>query len=221
MLFVWIALAVASAEPTVAARIQRGHAAFQSLDYDVAALEFSLAARDPKATESERLEANLWAGAAFRVVGNDTDARLHFLYVLRRDSHYVLPAELPPKITDFFALVREEVLVAEASSTPSVASTGASPLPVFTAAAGGALLVLGTTALVIAAGPFFEHGSARRELLQAASEGTDGTDAADRQAAARESWESWGRPVAAAGGVALGVGMVATSVGVAWWVSDP
>jgi hypothetical protein len=226
MMPLWIPVVIAVAEPTVAERIARGRAACDALEFDVAALELGLAARDSRATEAERLEANLWAGAAHRVLGQDTDARLHFLYVLRREPGRPAPADFAPKIADFYALVREEVTMSTTSPAPASAPPEPPPptgpgLPAIGAVGGSALVLVGSAAVVVGAGPWFAHDAARTALLQAAQEGSDGTEAANRQAAARESWESWGGPLVVGGAIAAALGVVAAGVGGALWVGGP
>lgn len=213
---------LAAAEPTVAERLARGRASFDALDFDEAALELGFAARDPRATEDELLEANLWAGAAHVVLGNDTVARLHFLHVLRRRPDYAVPESFAPKIKNFVALVRDEVVApAPTADSPTVAGPGSSPLPALTTAVGGAFLLVGGGSVLVGSGPFFAHEAARKSLLEAAATNADGTDAADRQASARAAWGSWGAPLVIAGVISLGVGAVAAALGGVWWAGSP
>jgi hypothetical protein len=213
-------LFVAATEPAAGERITRGRAAYDALDFDVAAIEFSLAARDSLASDEERLEANLWAGAAHRVLGHDTDARLHFIYVLRRAPEHQPPAEFAPKIADFYALVREEIETAPrpaAIAPPPVPP----PLPALATLGSSALFAGGAVAVVFGAQPFFAHDDARTRLLQAAANGDDGSSAADAQVAARTAWESWGGPLVVGGAAAMAVGGVGAVLGGLWWAGEP
>ena len=217
--------------PSVAERIARARQALDNLEYESAALELTLAASDPRATDTERVEANLLAGVAERVLGRDTDARLHFLYVLRRAPDTRLPDDVGPKILAFFELVREEV---RGDSAPAAAPHGETPAPATTLAAtppaggglaaapvlvsGGVLAaVIGAGLLVVGAQPWFAHAQARAAVAAAAASGEPAVDAADAQAAARADWEGWGVAVAVGGsiGVALGVAISGTG-GVLW-----
>ncbi len=102
-------------------QLAAGQAAFEALEYEAAAFEFMSVMIDPVATEEQRLQAHLGAGIANRVLGKDTDARLNFLYVLKRRPTYTLPPETPPKVQFLFEAVRQEV-VGEAAPKPAVAS---------------------------------------------------------------------------------------------------
>jgi hypothetical protein len=84
-------------------------AAEADLDYQRAKilLEGVLNATDLPARE--RLEAHFLAGQIERVLGNDTEARLHFLAVLTADPEWQLADDTPPKIRTFFEMVRAEV----------------------------------------------------------------------------------------------------------------
>jgi len=63
----------------------------------------------PGVSDAALLEGHFLAGAIERVLENDTAARLHFLSVLQRQPDYPLAEDTPPKVRNFFELVREEV----------------------------------------------------------------------------------------------------------------
>jgi hypothetical protein len=107
------ALAQDAGVPTVGERLTRARAAEANLEYQVAADELLAVISDPQATPPELLEANLRAGIVQRVLGNDVEARLHFVYVFQRMPDAELPAGQPPKIAAFFELVRQEVIGAQ------------------------------------------------------------------------------------------------------------
>lgn len=104
-----LVVSVAAAAPSVEQRLANAQAELEELEYEQAAYELSVALSDPRMTDDQRFRANLMAGIANRIIGRDVDARLNFLYVLRRDPDVKLPASAPPKIRTFFDLVREEV----------------------------------------------------------------------------------------------------------------
>ncbi len=209
----------------VADRIARARSALDSLEYEAAALDLSLAAADARATVQERLEANLWAGVAQRVLGHDTDARLHFLYVLRRMPDATLPDDVGPRVLSLFELVREEVRGEARAAPPPAAAEPARPLDAPPIApmllGGGALLaVVGGGLAVLGAQPWVAHATARDQLARAAATGAEAVEAADAQAAARADWQSWGAPLAAGGGAGAALGLVLAVVGGAWWAGE-
>lgn len=80
-----------------------------ALEYETAAEELTIAAIDAGASDDERVEANLYAGMAHRILNRDVDAKLNFVYVLKHRPKTQLPAGTSPKIRNFFELVRQEV----------------------------------------------------------------------------------------------------------------
>src|ERR1043166_4960981 len=110
---------VASAEPTPAELIERGRHELDNLDYDAAALDLTMASGDARATKDERITAHLYAGIAQRVLGHDTEARLHFLYVQRHAPDVKLPDGTPPKIQSFWDLVHSEIAGDEEPPPPA------------------------------------------------------------------------------------------------------
>lgn len=60
-------------------------------------------------SDRERLEAHFLAGQIERILGNETEARLHFLTVLTTQPGWTLSPDAPPKVRTFFELVRAEV----------------------------------------------------------------------------------------------------------------
>jgi hypothetical protein len=88
---------------------ERARFAEGDLDYDRAADLWLEVIGNPETSDTLRFEANLSAGAIERIRGNDTEARFHFQYVLRQDPEFRLPDDTPPKVRNFFELVRQEV----------------------------------------------------------------------------------------------------------------
>jgi len=115
----WLLMLSASPETHLTA----GRDAYEALEYEAASFEFMSVTIDPAATEDQRLQAHLGAGMANRIIGRDTDARLNFLYVLKRRPDHALPADAPPKVLFLFEAVRQEVL----SSAPLPSSTSTAP----------------------------------------------------------------------------------------------
>ena len=93
----------------VADRIARGRAAMENLEFETAAEELTIAAIDSGASDDERIEANLYAGIANRILGNDVEAKLNFVYVLKNQPNVQLPDSTTPKVRNFFELIRQEV----------------------------------------------------------------------------------------------------------------
>ncbi len=126
VLLVVSALAAAPSD-LAQAQLDRGRAAIAELEYGVAAEEFMAVATDPNATDAQRLEANLQAGVVQRILGNNVESRMHFLYVFKRAPDAALPGEQPPKVQGFFELVREEA--AALNRAPVVIPAKAEPAP--------------------------------------------------------------------------------------------
>lgn len=235
------ALLIAADAPTPAERIASGIAAFDALEYEAAAVELSLAADDARATEDERVRAQLYAGMCNRVLGRDTDARLNFIYVLKRAPHTELPPDVPPKIRSFFALVREELGISSTATAspgagatpapvdappppPATRSPDASPAPgdaaapttaaFATAGVGGAVAVAGVIAAIVGGESWLAHESAVAGLEGAAATGGDGAALQLRQREARVRWESWGALLTSVGVGAVVAGVAAAAAGV-------
>lgn len=99
----------AAAPMTPRERLDRAAVLEGELEYGIAADELLNVMTDPRSTEEELIDANFFAGVIQRILGNDTQARLHFLYALKRRPSLELPKRYPPKIQTFFLLVREEI----------------------------------------------------------------------------------------------------------------
>jgi hypothetical protein len=141
------ALALALAAPAEQ-HLGKGQQLLADLDYEAAAYELMLAATDPAADDATRLQANLLAGIAHRVIGKDTDARLNFRYVLLRAPQTQLPPDTGPKVALYFESVRQEI-DAERATTPAPASAPApAPAPAPPPAA-PALTIVAVTALAL------------------------------------------------------------------------
>ena len=81
----------------------------ENLEFETAAEELTIAAIDSGASDDERIEANLYAGIANRILGNDVEAKLNFVYVLKNQPNVQLPDSTTPKVRNFFELIRQEV----------------------------------------------------------------------------------------------------------------
>lgn len=114
-------LLFAAAPQTPGAHLERAQAFENDLEYERAADELLIVITSPDATEEQLIEANLLAGIVKRVLGNNTEARLHFLYVLKRRPETTLDSSRSPKIRTFFDLVREEVGASEVNDAPPLA----------------------------------------------------------------------------------------------------
>jgi hypothetical protein len=137
-------------------------AAEADLDYQRAKILLEGVLNTPDLPERERLEAHFLAGQIERVLGNDTEARLHFLAVLTAEPQWTLADDTPPKIRTFFEMVRAEVKdvrrVQEkpAPTTPPAVPTATPPGPpvasgppllgVVVTAGGAALIAVGVSA---------------------------------------------------------------------------
>jgi hypothetical protein len=109
---------------------------------------------------------------------------------------------------------KEEPKIVEAPP-PAPPPTTEVPWGLVSVGAGAASLIAGGALVGVGAMPFFDHASAREALASAEANGTiDGVDALyARQIAARESWESWGRPTTVTGVVLGSAGIVAAAAG--------
>lgn len=104
-------------------------------------------------SETESLEAHYLAGQIERILGNDTEARLHFMSVLNKQPEWPLAAETPPKVRTFFELVREEVKerrraeeankIEAKAPVPAPAPKGPPVLGIAVAGGGAAVMVVG------------------------------------------------------------------------------
>jgi hypothetical protein len=110
-----------AAAPDHAALVEQALEAEAALEYGTAAVHWESAVQMAP-DEATKIEDHLRAGIARRIVGDDAMARLHFIYVLRRQPARTLDADQPPRILDFFELVRDEV-------RPAPAPTPAPPGP--------------------------------------------------------------------------------------------
>jgi len=145
---------------TPAQDLAEARAAEADLDYQRAKILLVGLLDRKDMSDRERLEAHYLAGQIERILGNDTEARLHFLTVLSTQPEWTLAPDTPPKVRTFFELVRAEVkerrraeeeaerrrLEAEkATPTPTPTPPAAGPPLVGTIVAGGgaALMAVG------------------------------------------------------------------------------
>lgn len=108
--FLVLSAALLAPDPAAQAQLERGHAAVRELEYEAAAEEFMGVATSTNASDEQKLEANLHAGIAHRILGNNVEAKLHFMYVLTRVPDTPLPQGQPPKVTGFYELIRDEAV---------------------------------------------------------------------------------------------------------------
>jgi hypothetical protein len=153
-MLVLLALAIAVASPAEQ-HFAKGKQLLADLDYEAAAYELMLAATDASADDATRLQANLYAGIAHRVIGKDSDARLNFRYVLLRAPSTRLPPDTSPKVSLYFDSVRQEI-EAERAAAPApppgpsaAASTGPIVAPAAAQTSMAPLTIAGVTALAL------------------------------------------------------------------------
>ncbi len=126
----FVLISAASApDSAVQTQLNRGKAAIAELEYEVAAEELMAVATAPAATEAEKVEANLLAGVVHRILGNNVEAKLHFMYVLTREPKTQLPPGQPPKVTGFYELVREEAINLNALRNANRPAPAPAPAP--------------------------------------------------------------------------------------------
>lgn len=94
---------------TPAQDLAEARAAEADLDYQRAKILLVGLLDRKDMSDREQLEAHYLAGQIERILGNDTEARLHFLKVLSNQPEWLLPPDTPPKVRTFFELVRREV----------------------------------------------------------------------------------------------------------------
>jgi hypothetical protein len=94
---------------TPAQDLADARAAEADLDYQRARILLAGLLDRTDTSARERLEAHYLAGQIERILGNDTEARLHFLMVLSTQPDWTLAPDTPPKVRTFFELVRAEV----------------------------------------------------------------------------------------------------------------
>ena len=177
MLFAVLAAAAISTTPAVL--LENARNAERELEYQQAKHTLVELFAAPGVSEQDLIEGHLLAGGIERVLENDTEARLHFLYVLRRRPDYVLPDESPPKVRNFFELVREEVRSELKKAEPVKPAEVAPPVvketsllgPVVAgvggvvAASGVVAAMMGESAFAEAARPFEEREAGRNLAL--------------------------------------------------------
>ena len=144
---------------TPAQDLSEARAAEADLDYQRAKILLVGLLDRRDLSEQEQLESHFLAGQIERILGNDTEARLHFFSVLSKKPDWALAPETPPKVRTFFELVREEVKErqrAEEAKKPIVVEAPPPPAPppapivgTVVAGSGGAVLVAGVAAGVV------------------------------------------------------------------------
>ena len=93
----------------VQANIDRARAAYRDLEYMQCVELLAEVTSDVSATDAQLHQAHLLAGVTDVILERHVQARLHFVWVLKRRPDTSLPGHFPPKIRSFFQLVREEV----------------------------------------------------------------------------------------------------------------
>ncbi|MDP2341647.1 MAG: hypothetical protein Q8O67_11875 [Deltaproteobacteria bacterium] len=182
MLFALATALVIGATPAVpvdSSLLERARNAERELEYQQAKLMLVELFAAPGVTEPELIEGHLLAGSIERVLENDTEARLHFLYVLRRKPDHVLADDVPPKVRNFFELVREEVRAEIKAKEPVKVDVVEPPKPKepsllgpvvagvggLVAASGVVAAMMGETQFAEAARPFDEREAGRNLAL--------------------------------------------------------
>ncbi len=162
----------------VAEEIASAKAAEEELDYQRAKklLDGLLSRSDLLA--AERLEVLFLAGVVARTLGNNDDARAHFIALFEKNIDYPAPKATAPKVTTFYEVVRDEVRDQQAKAatppdiveqTPPPPSEGP-PITAIVAGSGAALFVVGGVAGVVGEAMFadasapFEGRSTGRTL---------------------------------------------------------
>jgi hypothetical protein len=99
---------------------QKAEQAYQDMEYTLANTILLGIIATPTATPEERVKTHLLNGTILRIMGNDVEARLSFVYILRKNPEAQLPAETAPKVRNFFELVRQEILATGAAAGGSI-----------------------------------------------------------------------------------------------------
>lgn len=108
-MFCALALTTLLLSATPAQDLAEARAAEAELDYQRAKILLVGLLDRTDMSDRERLESHFLAGQIERILGNDTEARLHFLAVLSKQPEWTLGPDTPPKVRTFFELVRSEV----------------------------------------------------------------------------------------------------------------
>lgn len=194
-----VAAQAAAREPAVL--LHKAEALVESLDYVEAREVLQELVADPKATHEQLVAGHMLAGEVDRVLERDVDARMHFYWVLSRNPEATLPPDKPPKVTAFFALVRDEVRATRVAA-PSVGPVEPAPPPPPKSAL--PLVVTGGGALVLVAGGI---GAAVFELQY----GNTANGYGDRQQAQVLGIASW---------IVAAVGAIGAGAGALWWLME-
>jgi len=94
---------------TPALELAEARAAEADLDYARARTLIAGLLNRTDISDRERLEAHYLSGQIERILGNDAEARRHFLLVLSTQPEWSLAPDTPPKVRTFFEVVRAEV----------------------------------------------------------------------------------------------------------------
>jgi hypothetical protein len=94
---------------TPAADLAEARAAEADLDYPRARTLIVGLLNRTDISDRELLEAHYLSGQIERILGNDIEARRHFLIVLSTQPEWSLAPDTPPKVRTFFEVVRTEV----------------------------------------------------------------------------------------------------------------
>jgi hypothetical protein len=107
---------------TPEAQLTRARQAMEELEYEQARDILVAVISAPETSQETLLQAHLLNGVVHRVLGNDVEARLSFLFVLERRPEIDLPPDLPPKVITFFELIRDEARPAARAARLSIKS---------------------------------------------------------------------------------------------------
>jgi hypothetical protein len=83
---------------------------------------------------------------------------------------------------------------------------------------GGGLVALGGVAAGLGLQPWFEHAATKDAIAAAERRLADASGLQAQQGRARAAWESWGQALTVAGGIGVGLGVLAVGAGVGWAV---
>ena len=123
---------------------EQAHAQIEALEYDLAATLLQEVIVAPDADEKLQIRARVELGNVEVIRGRLAEAQNHYEWALRRDPDFTLPDDEPPKVRNFFEVVKRDTALSE--SEPETETT--SPTPWVAAIGGGAAVVVIAVAIV-------------------------------------------------------------------------
>jgi hypothetical protein len=94
--------------PSVAAVLAEAEQTVADLEYDRAAALLTEVIVDEQASLAQQTRARARLAEVEIVRGFNSEARVHYLWLLHHDEGFDVPADAPPKISGFFRLVRDD-----------------------------------------------------------------------------------------------------------------